>query len=320
MITRGKWILGAAGTAVAVILILRVVDWRALAHALGQLSPAVLFAAAAASVLTTLLLALRWAVLAGSKPGSDAHQAFRDALVGQSFNAITPAAMGADAYRVAVAGGTPGGRAHATGLVVLERLIGVSAFAIAYLCSFAVATMVTDLPHVFAAAAFAFIVPAVLPLVLLVLAASHREEFVARILPRRLAWLATAIGAIEVLTPARLAAVLGLSIAGAVSWLLCVGILASGAGVALSPATTAGAAIITEFARLLPISIQGIGVREATFAWLVAQAGGASAAAVVACGTAYALHFALVVLIAVVERIECAARMSSRVGAGRTQR
>jgi uncharacterized membrane protein YbhN (UPF0104 family) len=317
---RWHFVLGVAGTSAALIFILEFVDWRALAHAFAQLSPTVLIAAAAASLLTTMLLALRWALLATSKLDSNPRKAFRDALVAQSFNAVTPAAVGADAYRVAVAGGAPGRRAHATGLVVMERLLGVSAFAILYLFAFAVSAASARLPHVYAAAAVAFIVPAVLPLIFVVLARIHREEFVARLLPERLKWLATAIAAIEVMTPGRLFAVLALSIAGAAAWLSCVGILAYGAGVTLPPLTSARAAIITEFARLLPTSIQGIGVREATFGWLVAQAGGAPAPAVVACATAYALHFALVALIALVERIEHATRQGSRVGVGKTQR
>jgi hypothetical protein len=61
-------------------------------------------------------------------------------------------------------------------------------------------------------------------------------------------------------------------------------------------------AIITEFARLLPISLQGIGVREATFAFFAARAGGPSAAAFATCATAYALHFAVVLAVALAAR------------------
>jgi hypothetical protein len=62
-------------------------------------------------------------------------------------------------------------------------------------------------------------------------------------------------------------------------------------------------AIITEAARLLPIFLQGIGVREATFAFFAAQAGGGpSEAAFATCATAYALHFALVLALALAAR------------------
>jgi hypothetical protein len=61
-------------------------------------------------------------------------------------------------------------------------------------------------------------------------------------------------------------------------------------------------AVVTECARLLPISIQGIGVREVTFASLAAQAGVAAAPAFAACATAYALHLLLGGLIGIAAR------------------
>jgi hypothetical protein len=61
-------------------------------------------------------------------------------------------------------------------------------------------------------------------------------------------------------------------------------------------------AVVIECARLLPILIQGIGVREATFAPLAVQAGGVGAAAFAACTTAYALHFLLTGLLGIAAR------------------
>jgi hypothetical protein len=61
-------------------------------------------------------------------------------------------------------------------------------------------------------------------------------------------------------------------------------------------------AMVTECARLLPISIQGIGVREATFAALAVQAGGAAAPAFAACATADTLHFLLSGVVRIVTR------------------
>ena len=47
--------------------------------------------------------------------------------------------------------------------------------------------------------------------------------------------------------------------------------------------------ILTEFARLVPISIQGIGVREATFAELTGLAGGSPEAGFVVCALLYGI-------------------------------
>jgi len=299
---RWQLILGALGTTVALLLVLSLVDWSALVHAWRDLSLAVILGAAAASIIATLLQAYRWVVLVAGATAGDRRKAFRHALVGQSFNAVTPAAVGGDAYRVAVARDLPGGRARATGLVVLERLVGVAAFAMIYLIAYASMAAEGAPPAVFSAAAVAFLAPAAFPLLILAVMRMRLELAVERLLPQRLSWVAGAVAAVSTVTPARLLAVLGLSIAGAVSWIFCVGILAYGAGLALAPGALTGAVIVAEFARLLPISIQGIGVREATFAWLATEAGAAAAPAVVACATAYALHFFLVTVIALMER------------------
>jgi hypothetical protein len=54
---------------------------------------------------------------------------FNDALVGQIFNRVTLAAVGADAYRVMLAGDREGGRTRDMAMVVLERFLGFGTYA-----------------------------------------------------------------------------------------------------------------------------------------------------------------------------------------------
>jgi uncharacterized membrane protein YbhN (UPF0104 family) len=93
-----------------------------------------------------------------------------------------------------------------------------------------------------------------------------------------------------------------LTLASLSMWLLCLGIIANASGVNLPAHVIVAIAVVTECARLLPISIQGIGVREATFAALAVQAGRVGAAAFAACATAYALHFLLTGLLGIAAR------------------
>jgi hypothetical protein len=74
-----------------------------------------------------LILAVRWAILTGSRQESYSARGFNDALVGQ-------------AYRVVVARGREGGRIRASALVVLERLIGFASYALIFLVAFAIET------------------------------------------------------------------------------------------------------------------------------------------------------------------------------------
>jgi uncharacterized membrane protein YbhN (UPF0104 family) len=135
---RARVILGLLGTLAALALALWVIDWQALLGAFARLSPGVLLLSAFLSIVTTLILAVRWAVLTAGPRDRFGGQEFRDALVGQVFDLITRAALGSDAYRVVMAGSRDGGRTRAFAMLVLERLLGLGAYALTFLLAFAV--------------------------------------------------------------------------------------------------------------------------------------------------------------------------------------
>ncbi len=299
---RLRVVAGLFGTLIAVALALAVLDWTTLARAFAQLSFRVLATAAALSLLTTLFLSIRWAVLASPPGTSFGRREFHDALVSHVFNLITPASAGADAYRVIVASDRAGGRGRAASLVILERILGIAGYAFVFHVCYAWAGLEGDAAAVFSAALPVFAALAALPFVAMLLArliAAHTHLWLEARTP---AALKAMLAGLVSVSPVRVATVLGLSILGALMWLACVTVLADAAGVGLDRAIVGMIAIVTEFSRLLPISVQGIGVREATFAILAAQAGGSSEAAFAACATAYALHFTLVAAIAFAAR------------------
>jgi len=290
------------GTLIAVVLALSILDWASLARAVAHLSFGVLAAATTLSLLTTLLLSTRWSVLAASPNVLLGRREFRDGLISQVFNLITPAAAGADAYRVIIAGDREGGRGRAAGLIILERIIGIGGYALIFVFCYAMAAVYRRPAVVFSAAVFIFAVLAALPFVIVFFAqliASHKHLWLEAHLPVTIKAILTAVTSV---LPARAAAALGLSLLGTVTWLVCLMVLASAMEIGLDRVVVGMIAIITEFSRLLPISFQGIGVREATFAFLAAQAGGSSEAAFAACAAAYALHFALVAAVAFAAR------------------
>jgi hypothetical protein len=85
-----------------------------------------------------------------------------------------------------------------------------------------------------------------------------------------------------------------LSIAAVGAWIGAAAVLASAVGLQFSLDKIGAVTILTEFARVVPISVQGIGVREATFAWLTAELGGVAEAGFIACALVYALNFLVV--------------------------
>src|SRR5262245_43785950 len=156
-----RMILGLAGTLAAFALALLFIDWPGLLAAFAILSAAVLLVSGLFSIATTVILAARWANLAARGQDRFGMQEFHDALVGQIFNVVTPAAVGGDAYRVVVARGRDGGRTRAMAMLVLERLMGFAGYAVAFLLAFAIgAASATDPIMNAAAAVFAGVLAA----------------------------------------------------------------------------------------------------------------------------------------------------------------
>jgi uncharacterized membrane protein YbhN (UPF0104 family) len=297
---RARVIVGLVGTLAAFALALWLIDWHALLTAFARLSPGVILVSSIFSIATTLILAARWAMLAAATTHRGTMQSFLDALVGQVFNLVTPAAVGADAYRAVVASGRDGGRTRAVAMLFLERAMGLWTYALAFLVAFAIEAR--ERPDAIMDGAAVVFAAILLMLSGMVLVARH--SIWASILPdvRGLRNLRDAVGQIRNLSAARLLSAVALTVVGLATWLLCLGIMARGTGLLLPARVMVMIAVVTECARLLPISAQGIGVREVTFATLATQAGGDGAAAFAACATGYALHFLLAGLIGITAR------------------
>jgi hypothetical protein len=177
-------------------------------------------------------------------------------------------------------------------MLVVERLLGFASYALVFLLAFAIENRYsTDAMMNSAATGF---VAMLVGISTFIVAARYMKWDVIRF-PNWLLFqrLREAAYHFAILSRWRLLFALALALAALVTWLVCVGIIAEASGVGLRPSIIVMLAVVTQCVRLLPISIQGIGVREATFASLAAQFGGAAAPAFAACATVYALHFFL---------------------------
>lgn len=251
---------------------------------------------AALSIMTTLLLALRWVVInAGGANNSFRWQHFADALIGFVFNILTPAGLGADAYRIIISRHRPGGWSRSSIYLIIERIFGISSYALLFLIGYL--AMAGTVSPVFDASAILLASLGILPLLVVILPRLLVRD-IPNHMPGRFACLTEAGQTAGTIPISRLAAVYGLSLASSAAWLACLMVLAQDAGVDLGWAALVMIGTITELARLVPISVQGAGVREAVFAWLAMQAGGYAEPAFIACASGYALHFALVTFIA----------------------
>lgn len=291
MSSRILTILGLFGTCAALGLAAVLIDWRILMDALSRLSWPSLLMAAGLSILTTLLLALRWAVLAAPPRAMPRLSDFINALIAFLFNIFTPAAFGADAYRVTT-GRRSGGRMRTAGLVGSERLMGISAYGFAYLAGFVSATAPAEL---FKLAVVPFCLLTAAPLLVLAAASFIFRRVGASDGSQRFAALWRSFAELSFW---RVAGTWLISLAAVATWISCYLAVGEEMGLQIDAANVAMISVATEFSRLLPISIQGIGVREATFGWLATMAGGSFESAFAACAIVYAIHFALIALIA----------------------
>jgi glycosyltransferase 2 family protein len=269
-------------------------DLRALARRAAHLDPRWTVAALAAVLAAVAISAWKWgAVLAARGRPLPYRRLLRHYLVGLFFNNLLPTAVGGDAVRAWEAARDAGDVPEAVGSVIADRLVAGAALGV---------TAVLGLPFVEVTARLALTVTAFLAvdlaLVAAFLAPRVAERAATALLPARLAGArataAATVGAVRgaLSAPRLFARVFALSIAfqvlvAAVNACLFAAI---GVHVGLAPCVVYTPMIFT--LAMLPVSLSGLGVREAAYAWFFGQAGVGRADAV----AVSLLFFALVAL------------------------
>jgi glycosyltransferase 2 family protein len=299
---RARTAIGVAVSAAALATVLWFVDWATLEKAASRLTLADLALASLFAIASNLLIAWRWATLAALPKQPLRIRVALNTLTSGFFNLFTPTALGADVYRVAT-GAQTGVRAQSIGLVMIERLLGLTGFAAAYLTALGM----SDQPPLFARISWVFILVMAGGLGILGgagLLFRHLEWFKRRGL--RDEWMPDIVKeaglAFAQLSMTRFAGAVLISFAGLAFWIAIVALIGRSVGLTVDIAVLVMIVVATELARLIPISAQGIGVREAAFAWFATRAGGAAEPAFVTCAISYALNFAWVGILAVMAK------------------
>jgi glycosyltransferase 2 family protein len=299
-----------AVTALVLAAAIWLIDWRVLAENSARLSAGALLACIVLCVGTHLLLALRWTLIATVTVPARYLPELLVALHYSLFNLVTPGAIGSDAVRIVGGKSRAGGRVGSAGFVLLERLLGLLAQCLVFLVAFTLVWWRQDAPMPAAGlAAVLVLVPAAAAITAVL--AGVALISVPPVLPgwtgiagriahfahNLLQGLQTSLNVVAGTTSAdrrqvfaRLALLLAISIAGVLSWAVAVVPLARAIGLDLGFPVLAMIVVMTELARLLPVSPQGIGVREAVFALLAAQFGASAAAGFTVCALLYTLN------------------------------
>jgi uncharacterized membrane protein YbhN (UPF0104 family) len=276
----------------------RFLNWRDLADAALRLDPWRLTVALGGALLVLLFSAARWALMASElDPGGFVRHA-RNYLLGIFIGIVTPANIGADLYRF---GSFPktGGSWPIVSLLLQEKVFILLGYLVSLVLTLLAAALAglalrRDQQMVLAAVWIAAALGAILIFALHpLLGAAERLRFFSGRFARLLAGLQTVA---SLGTAKRRLALLGLSLLSVLAWLCAVSAIAESVGATLPFLLLWAIAILADVARWMPLSLQGIGVREAAFATMFLFFGANSAQGFVIGATAYVLLTAAMVI------------------------
>jgi glycosyltransferase 2 family protein len=272
----------ATVSVVLVAIALATFQWEALGQTIGRLSLAACGIAGIFVLVSALLTGVRWYVLARRVvPGTlywHLDHYFRATLL----NAVTPANIGGDVYRLILLGRQSAGTVPVALLLLRERYVGLMSFCVTYLLAFA-AIAVFEFESIESNAAILVPFAAVAAIGVTAMAlALWIFRWLSRLTGGRIARSAAGLARLmlEVASfhsAAHFCLLLGLSLLSLLMWVFAILVVSDAVGIALWLPVAAAVAVAVELARWVPISIQGIGVRESLYAWLLASLAGVPA-------------------------------------------
>jgi uncharacterized membrane protein YbhN (UPF0104 family) len=236
-------------------------DWEQLASTLKSIDAATFVFAVLLTVVIFPVLALRWYFIVSPQAPLPMLAHLRHYLYASFLNAFTPANLGGDVYRVAALRGDAGGALPVVAAVVHERYVGVLVYLLTYLVSLpfawgeaSPAARGWSGPLAVAAACCAIAVVAL--------------AGPARLAVKRFGWGEHIKAALQFRSRREAALLIGISALGVALWISAVHFVSSRLGVNLGWAAIGAIAVLAELIRMVPLTIQGVGLREGAFALL----------------------------------------------------
>jgi uncharacterized membrane protein YbhN (UPF0104 family) len=235
------------------------------------------------------LLYARWYAMLRPLSLASAREHARIYLWATFLNSFTPANVGGDVYRVAALAGPSASRTSLVGLLLRERVLGLLGYLIGFVGAVLVSRAQGPVDRVFAVGAVAAGIAAIAVLQLPRLLPLLGRNRLVRHRPwpsRAIAFAARSTHLGEGNRPALLIAI---SLAAWLAWAGAVAVVGTALGLHLGLAAVAAVASLSELVRLVPVTLQGIGVRESAFAVLATSAGSTPEAAFATATLAYLL-------------------------------
>lgn len=275
-------------------------DWRALARILTDLSPTAFCVAALIAAFQFLPVAYRWFLLVRPARPERFLWHLRYFCTGTFYNTFTPANIGGDVYRFLML--QRDGRRYFVLLALFrERLVGLHSYLLGYLIFWlgyvAVGgqrSLILDLlaGAIFIAQAGLWVLPILLGRI------RRHKWFVAR--RKTKAVMDTCWRASRFKSVGEFLSLLFLSMAALGIWYVTVLYLANVMEINIAPLALGIVVVLAELIRLLPVSVQGIGLREGAYAYVFTLLGASGEAGFALAAVAYLALMVAILLMGVI--------------------
>jgi hypothetical protein len=291
LVTGLQWL----GSIALLALALAVLDWQELVAALLAFSPWMAALIVAINMAEFPVLGLRWHLLSRKVIRLPFSAQLRRYCASQFFNSFTPGQLGGDVYRFLTLRNSANTKGELAAIIVQERLIGLAA----YLAAFLLGAGMFEVTG--AAGTIAEPVRDALRIVELLMALALIGLFMLPLVVRWVERLGDWFGyrgptalmnnlhlAARIFEASHVAAVFALTAVAIACWCLTIWLVAADLQVAISIPAILMIATLAELIRLIPITVQGLGLRESTFAAAFALAGHSPESGFVVGSIAYA--------------------------------
>ena len=240
------------------------------------------------------LFAWRWHLIVGRTGTMPARRHVEMYFIAGFLGLFTPGQLGADAYRLVLL--RREGVRTRLGLTLLlrERLLGLSSYLL-FLAAAAAMALSTETGIPARGRGFLLLCAVLSAVGIIGLFSARYVTYLLRLLSLRRAHryirdiLRLVHHAFRFRSGGEAAGLLGISLIGAATWVAAYEVAARLIGVEIGFFLLGAVVIVVELIRLVPVTVQGLGVREAAFAGIFAMIGQDAAAGFVICAMCYLL-------------------------------
>jgi len=270
-----KTILKMATSIGLLALALWLLDVNAILDMLWKVSGDLFVWAIAINILAFTIMGVRWYLLSAIKLDTSLLSQLAVYFKATFLNTFTPANLGGDAYRLVVLknGGVTSGSLFQ--LLLRERLLGLYGFVIVFALAYTFLALVGSGGALTAENPFLYgvgvaIVLFGLPFLVRPLGGYMLAMLTFMISKERLSRLVMWVDALSsLLSPKGSLWLMSLTFVGILLWVFSIQVIANGFGLTVPILHLAAVATMVELIRLIPVTVQGIGLREGAFAYLL---------------------------------------------------